>query len=99
MQILGFTKMVIDPKQADSFAELVKANMADTHEVSGNTDYTFFRDLLDSGTFYSFEKWESEEALGAHMASPHMAKFWEAMGGFDIDVTPQKFEVSDGACD
>lgn len=46
----------------------------------GCHDYTFLQELGNPDVLRINEKWESMEALQAHFATPHMAKFNEAMG-------------------
>jgi quinol monooxygenase YgiN len=57
---------------------------AATLEEAGCLAYECYVSRKDPGTVLMFEKWESEEALGAHMASPHMAAFGAVMGAIGI---------------
>jgi quinol monooxygenase YgiN len=56
-----------------------------TRAEAGCITYRFSTDLVDPDRVYIFEEWESEEALGRHFASPHMAEFQrvlpEVLGG------------------
>jgi quinol monooxygenase YgiN len=44
----------------------------------------FSAELDDPGALRIFEEWESEEALRAHFATPHMARFQKAIIGLPI---------------
>ncbi|MDE0952938.1 MAG: putative quinol monooxygenase [Halioglobus sp.] len=51
-----------------------------SREETGCDDYTFSVELNDPNMLRITEKWHSVEALNAHMATPHMAKFQNAIG-------------------
>lgn len=51
-----------------------------TNAEAGCLHYSFAQDIADPDLIRISERWESQEALGAHMASPHMAEFNRAMG-------------------
>ncbi len=74
----------IDPAKMDNALPAAKEMMAETHKEEGCVAYVFSRDVSDPGRFHLFECWQSQEALDAHMASPHMAKFQGQMGGFGV---------------
>lgn len=95
MKIIVAGTIKMNPEKADGAAEIFKSIMIETHKEPGNIDYTFSRDLSDSGTFHIYEKWESQDALDAHLATPHMETFMTAMGDFDVkDAKALKIEVS-----
>ena len=56
-----------------------------TRAEAGCISYRFSVDLADPDRVYIFEEWESQEALGRHFATPHMAEFQrtlpEVLGG------------------
>lgn len=56
-----------------------------TNQEAGCLHYAFARDVADPDLIRISERWESEEALGAHMASAHMAEFNKAMGTVKIE--------------
>ena len=64
--------------------KMMEATMAE----SGCMAYVFSQSLGDPNLIHLFEKWESEEALGEHMASEHMAAFMgalaDALEGADV---------------
>jgi quinol monooxygenase YgiN len=47
----------------------------ETGKEAGCLAYRFYSDLSDPNTFFIFEEWESEEALGRHFQTEHMKKF------------------------
>lgn len=59
----------------DAIAEMETASRAE----EGCHDYTFCQELSNPDVLRINERWESMEALQAHFATPHMAKFNGAM--------------------
>ena len=51
-----------------------------SREEAGCVDYTFSTEVSDPNALRITEKWQSVEALQAHMTTPHMAEFQKAMG-------------------
>jgi len=51
-----------------------------SRQEDGCLDYTFSVEVSDPNTLRITEKWETVEALQAHMATPHMAEFQGAIG-------------------
>lgn len=51
-----------------------------SREEEGCIDYTFSVEVNDPNAMRITEKWETVDALRAHMATPHMADFQKAMG-------------------
>jgi quinol monooxygenase YgiN len=47
----------------------------ETRKEAGCLAYSFYADLADPNTFFIFEEWESDEALGQHFKTAHMQKF------------------------
>jgi quinol monooxygenase YgiN len=69
--------------------------MSETRKEQGCISYTFSADLEQAGRFRIFEEWESDEALRTHFASPHMARFQQAVGGLGVrEMKVQRYEVS-----
>jgi quinol monooxygenase YgiN len=58
---------------------------------AGCEDYTFSVELNDPGTVRITERWQSLEALMAHMQTPHMATFQKAMGAHPPSAMDIKF--------
>ena len=61
-------------------SEAAKAMVAATNAEEGCLHYSFAQDIADPDLIRISERWASQEALGAHMASAHMAEFNKAMG-------------------
>ena len=70
----------IDPDQRDAALAAIGPVMAATRAEPGNTDYRFSIDAEDPSRINLLEIWESEEAIDAHMSTPHLAAFMEAIG-------------------
>src|SRR4051794_10639466 len=73
-----------DPTKLADFEAGFDAMQAETLKESGCDGYEISRSRHDAGTIHIFEKWVSEEALAAHMVSPHMAAFGGLMGRVGI---------------
>ncbi len=84
MTILVTGTIDFDPaKRADAIAA-VTACMAATRAEEGNEGYVFSGDLEDEGRFHVTEHWASQEAIDAHMTTPHMATLMGAMGSLGV---------------
>ena len=64
----------------DKVADQARAMVEATNQEEGCLHYSFARDVADPDLIRISERWASEEALGAHSASAHMAAFQQAMG-------------------
>ena len=85
----------IDPAQREAAVAAALRMMAETRKEAGCISYSFSGDLVQSGIFRIFEEWESQQALDAHFASPHMASFQAAVGGLGVKrMKVQRYEVS-----
>lgn len=61
----------------------------------GCISYRFYADLVNPRRFRIYEEWSDEDALRAHMASPHMAAFQSALKDLRIlERRLEKFEVA-----
>lgn len=59
----------IEPKDRDAFIASRLDAMRASRAEDGCIEYTFSADPLDDGRVMLFERWESQEALDAHMAA------------------------------
>jgi quinol monooxygenase YgiN len=50
-----------------------------TRAEPGCLAYAFAEDVLDPGVVHIVERWADDAALGAHFATPHMARFNAAL--------------------
>lgn len=85
----------IRPDARDAAAAAATEMRDATIAEAGCLGYRFGFAIDDPDVVLVMEQWESEDALAAHMASPHMARFGEAIAGIvsgPTDVT--RFEVS-----
>jgi len=88
-------KFSIDPKHRDEALAAAREMMAETHKETGCHAYTFSADFSDPARIHLFERWESQGALEAHFATPHMARFQAAIGKFGVhDFDVQKYTIS-----
>ena len=70
-------KIQVKPERRDEARKAALDMVEATRRESGCVSYTFYADLVDPGTFFLFEEWESDAALAAHFQTPHMARFQE----------------------
>ena len=70
----------------EALVEMETASRAE----DGCHDYTFLQQVGNPDVLRINERWESMEALRAHFATPHMAKFNQAMGAHP----PKSMELS-----
>lgn len=85
----------IDPSQQQAaepaFEEMRTATLAEP----GCIEYQAYVSRSEPGTFFMFEKWRDQAALDSHFASPHMARFGQALGGLGVrGMDVKKYQVS-----
>src|SRR5262249_42720487 len=73
--------VAVRPDRREEAVRVARTMVAATRREAGCQTYRFSADLDDPNTFLIFEEWESEEALGRHFQTPHMAAFREALPG------------------
>jgi quinol monooxygenase YgiN len=76
--------IVIDPAKRDAATAAFDKMRTATLREPGCLAYQAYFDRTDSGLLFLFEQWQSEEALAAHFATPHMAELGGAMGDFGV---------------
>jgi quinol monooxygenase YgiN len=59
---------------------LVEATLAE----EGNITYGFWKHPAEAGVLRVYEEWADDDALLAHMGTPHMAEFLGVMGSLTI---------------
>lgn len=64
------------PGQREAFLDsLISSGLADKcRKDEGNIQYEYYRSVDREDEVFLYEKWESEEAIAAHLAQPHMAE-------------------------
>lgn len=60
--------------------EALARNIAATRAEPGCLSYSYGIDVEDPDLIHVSEQWESEAAIDAHMAAPHMAEMMAAIG-------------------
>lgn len=70
----------IDPDDMEAAREAALEMMAETAKENGCIHYRFYQDIGEPGVLRVYEEWESDDALKAHFATPHMATFRAALG-------------------
>jgi quinol monooxygenase YgiN len=68
-------KIQIRPERREEAVRAALAMVEATRREQGCVSYAFYGDLVDQGTFFLFEEWESDAALVAHFQTEHMARF------------------------
>jgi quinol monooxygenase YgiN len=82
-------EVVTEAGAADTVRAAVRAmEQATRHEV-GCLTYAFSVDICDPTMIRVTERWESLEAIRAHMASPHMATFQRAVAA----LAPKSLDI------
>ncbi|WP_428267920.1 putative quinol monooxygenase [Haliangium sp.] len=85
----------LDPANHESAVTAIQAMMDATRKEAGCISYTVSADLGAPGVFYIFEEWDSDEAVAAHIKTPHMAALQQALGGLGVqELRLQRYEVS-----
>ena len=88
-------RIVVDPAKQDAAIPAAQEMMEETLKETGCAAYVFSADLTESGVFHIFEEWDGQEALDAHFASPHMAKFRNTVGALGVkEMTISRYDVS-----
>ncbi len=79
------------PKAEEAAIEM----MAETAKEPGCLIYEFSQVLGKPGRFRVYEEWDSEAALEAHFAAPHMTRFREVLSTLEIQ-SRALFTIKDG---
>ncbi|MBS1836492.1 MAG: antibiotic biosynthesis monooxygenase [Actinobacteria bacterium] len=79
--------VTMEPEGHDAAVELFGPLTEATLAEDGNITYGFWADPARPGVFRVYEEWATLDAMGAHMASAHMAEFLTAMASLPITGT------------
>src|SRR6185369_16713969 len=94
MLIVAGTIQIDPARRADAEAAFEKMRAATLTEA-GCLAYDAYLGRHDSGTFFMFEKWESQAALDAHFMAPQMAEFGQALAGLGVrGMEVKKYSVN-----
>ena len=63
------------------------ANIKATRAEAGCAAYAYSVDVADPNLLHVAEEWSSDEAIDAHMQSPHMADLFAALGTAKVEST------------
>ena len=88
-------RITLDPDFSDAFGQAAAAIIAPTRKEAGCNYYAFGRDIEDANVVLISEEWATEQALIAHLQSPHITAFLQKtqsmkMLGFEV----KKYRVS-----
>ncbi|HET6963561.1 MAG TPA: putative quinol monooxygenase [Acidimicrobiales bacterium] len=72
MLVVGGT-FDVEPSDRDAFIAARHDSMRTSRQEKGCLEYTFAADPIDPGRVILFERWESQEALDAHLAGIRQA--------------------------
>jgi quinol monooxygenase YgiN len=72
-------EVVVEEGAIDSVRDALRTMEEETRKEDGCQTYVFSVDINTPTTMRIFERWESQEALSAHMKTPHMATFGAAV--------------------
>ena len=75
-------KIQVKPERRDEARKAALDMVEATRRESGCLSYAFYADLVEPATFFLFEEWESDAALGAHFQTEHMARFQQQAPAF-----------------
>lgn len=87
----------VDPEQRESFLKEREEGMRTSRAEPGCLDYVFSADPLEPGRIMLFERWESKEALAAHLERMGMRRGSGPGGGGGAAQGPRsvvQYEVS-----
>lgn len=77
----------------DALSRMILAS----REEAGCIDYCYAMDILEPGLMRITEKWQDEDALKFHFATPHMAEFQAAIRDIGVEIVElAKFQADDG---
>lgn len=69
--VLVAGKIRVAPEKRDAALAEAAALMAETRTQAGCLDYVWSADPTDPARIYVFERWESQQALAAHLAGEY----------------------------
>ncbi len=69
------------PGKEDELRSELEALVEPTSQEDGFVNYDLHESVDAPGAFFLYENWESGAHLDAHLATPHLVRFAEIMGG------------------
>ena len=92
--IIVIARAEFDPERIEALHPALDAMMRATWEESGCLSYSMAVESRTEGICTIVERWESEAALKAHFATPHMAVFNAAIMGHVRSVDAKLYDVT-----
>ena len=69
------------PGKEDELRAELEALIEPSSQEDGFVNYDLHQSVEDPSAFFFYENWESPEHLDAHLATPHLVRFADIMGG------------------
>jgi autoinducer 2-degrading protein len=70
-------RLDVKPDRVDDFVKLVRFNASESRKEPGNLRFDVVRSVDNPGLFRLYEVYRDDDAVRAHQATPHYAK-WRA---------------------
>ena len=84
----------LDPERVEEALEAAWPHIEGGRSQPGCLAYDWSFHRHDTGLVHVFERWESHEALAAHLAGPHYKNMLETMGQFGVKAAEvSKFRI------
>lgn len=81
--------------EIDRLREAMARNIEATRAEEGCEHYAYAVDISDPDLLHVSERWSDDEAIGRHMASPHMAEFMGVIGASKVEaISIKAYEAS-----
>jgi quinol monooxygenase YgiN len=80
MSISTVAIITAKPGTGDEVEQVLRSLVEQTHTEAGCELYSLQRALENRDQFVTVEKWSSQEALQAHLGSPHLADVLQKAG-------------------
>lgn len=78
--IAVYAKGIVSDDNSKEFIELATKLIEETRKEAGNVSYELIRGVDSKNLFAFLEKWESQEALKAHMNTKHFKSIVPQIG-------------------
>jgi quinol monooxygenase YgiN len=79
-EIHVFATVTAGPGHADELRGVLTDLVTATHKEPGVLQYILHEDPKNPGNFYVFEAYKDQDAVNAHMSSPHLATAFAKAG-------------------
>lgn len=79
-------------EQAEALCALAAPCSEATRQEPGCAEYTFARDVVTPNAVVLIELWDNEDALAAHMTTPHFGTYMAGFMGMNVPMRARAFE-------